>query len=104
VVLIELVVAFGVVCQLILAGAETAELDRYISLMLSVNLPVTFEQLGIPKVTEEELRSVAKLACATGETIWNMESAVDEEIVYHALKGANAASESFIRRTGWKKN
>ncbi|PSR94551.1 hypothetical protein PHLCEN_2v4419 [Hermanssonia centrifuga] len=96
-------VAFGIVCQLVLDGADIAELDRYISLMLSVDLPVTFEQLGIPKVTDEEIRSVAKLACAPGETIWNMETAINEDIVYHAIKGANAASVSYIKRTDWTK-
>ncbi|KAI0342630.1 glycerol dehydrogenase [Trametopsis cervina] len=96
-------VAFGVVCQLILNGAPTTELDRYIELMLSVDLPVTFAQLGIPNVTDEELRDVAKLSCAAGETIWNMETAINEVIVFNAIKGANAASESYIKRTGWKK-
>lgn len=84
-------------------GADTAELDRYIELMLSVDLPVTFELLGIPNVTDEEIRSVAKLATAKGETIWNMETPINEDIVYHAIKGANAAGVSYIKRTGWKK-
>ena len=97
-------VAFGVVAQLILANAPTTELDRYISLMLSVNLPVTFAQLGIPNVTDEELRAVAKLSVAEGETIWNMESAISEDIVFGALRGANAASEDYIRRSGWKRD
>ena len=96
-------VAFGVVCQLILNGADTAELDRYIELMLSVDLPVTFEQLGIPNVTDEEIRAVAHLSCAPGETIWNMETAINEDIVFNAIKGANAASVSYIKRTGFKK-
>lgn len=96
-------VAFGVVSQLILNGADTAELDRYIGLMLSVDLPVTFEQLGIPNVTDEEIRAVAHLSCAPGETIWNMETAINEDIVFNAIKGANAASVSYIKRTGFKK-
>ncbi|EKM52116.1 uncharacterized protein PHACADRAFT_262596 [Phanerochaete carnosa HHB-10118-sp] len=96
-------VAFGVVAQLILNGADSAELDRYIGFMLSVDLPVTFELLGIPNVTDEEIRSVAKLSCAPNETIWNMEIAINEEIVFNAIKGANAASVSYIKRTGWKK-
>ena len=97
------VVAFGIVCQLILDGADTTELDRYIEFMLSVNLPVTFEQLGIHDVSDEQLRAVAKLACSPMETIWNLERAIDEDIVFHALKGANAASESYIKRSGWRK-
>ena len=96
--------AFGIVCQLILDGADTAELDRYIALMLSVDLPVTFQLLGIPNVTDDEIRAVAKLACAPGETIWNMERAINVDIVYHAIKGANAAGVSYIKRSGWKKD
>lgn len=71
--------------------------------MLSVHLPVTFELLGIPTVSDEEIRQVAKLSCAEGETIWNMERVIDEEIVFNTIKGANSAGVDYIRRTGWKK-
>ena len=97
-------VAFGIVCQLILDGSDTAELDRYIDLMLSVDLPVTFAQLGIPNVSDAELREVAKLACAKNETIWNMEQLITEEAVFGSLRGADAAGREYIRRTGWKKD
>lgn len=97
-------VAFGTVAQLVLSGSSASTLDMYISFMLSVDLPVTFEQLKIPKVTDDELRQVAKLACAPGETIWNMEQLVTEEAVFYALKGADAAGREYIRRSGWKKD
>ena len=96
-------VAFGIVAQLILIGASTSELDKYLAFMQTVDLPITFEQLGIPKVTDEEIRSVAKLACAPNETIWNMEIAINEDIVFNAIKGANAAGVDYIKRAGWKK-
>ncbi|KAJ3522734.1 hypothetical protein NM688_g8833 [Phlebia brevispora] len=96
-------VAFGIVCQLILDNAPTEELDRYIALMLSVDLSVTFAQLGIPNVTDDELRAVAKRACAPGETIWSLERLISEEIVFDAIKGANTASLDYIKRSGWKK-
>ncbi|KIY45074.1 glycerol dehydrogenase [Fistulina hepatica ATCC 64428] len=96
-------VAFGIVCQLILDKAPTAELDRYIAFMLSVDLPVTFELLGIPNVKEKELRQVAALACAPEETIWTLDIVISPEIVYNAIVGADAASRDYIRRSGWKK-
>ena len=68
--------------------------------MLSVNLPVTFAQLGIPNVTDEELRAAARLNVAEGETIWNMGSAISGDIVFGALRGADAAREDYIRRLG----
>ena len=95
-------VAFGIVCQLVLDGAPAAEVERYLALMLGVGLPVTLAQLGIPGVTDAELRAVAARACAPGETVWNLECAVSEEIVYHAIRGADAVAAGYIRRTGWK--
>ncbi|KAI1786755.1 glycerol dehydrogenase [Ganoderma leucocontextum] len=96
-------VAFGTVCQLVLDGVSTSELDRYIEFMLSVNLPVTFELLGIPDVKDEELRRVAELACAEGETVWNLDRVIDVDFVLGAMKAADAAGRDYMRRTGWKK-
>lgn len=97
-------VAFGTICQLVLDGVPTSELDRYIEFMLSVDLPVNFELLGIPKVKDEELRRVAELACAEGETVWNLDRVINVDLVYGAIKAADAAGRDYIRRTGWKKN
>ncbi|THH32405.1 hypothetical protein EUX98_g1753 [Antrodiella citrinella] len=95
-------VAFGTVAQLILVGTPTAELEVYLAFMLSVDLPFTFAQLGIPEVTNEELRRVATLSCAPGETIWNMEDPVTEELVFGAIKAADAVGREFIARSGKK--
>lgn len=99
----SVLVAFGIVAQLILDNQPTSEIDRYIELMLSVDLPVTFALLGIPKVTDAQLRQVATNACAPEETIWNMDRVINVDIVFYALKGADAAGRSYIQRTGWKK-
>jgi len=96
-------VAFGTVAQLVLISSPTEVLDKYIEFMLSVDLPVTFALLGIPDVTDEQIRKVAKLSCAPGETIWNMESVITEEAVFFAIKGADAAGKDFILRKGGKK-
>ncbi|KAI8978869.1 glycerol dehydrogenase [Trametes punicea] len=95
-------VAFGTICQLVLDGVPTSELDRYIEFMLSVKLPVNFEQLGIPNVTDEELRRVAELACAESETIWNLDRIINVDFVFGAIKAADAAGRDYIERHGWK--
>lgn len=97
--------AFGVVVQLVLENAPPSELDKYIAFMLSIDLPVTFELLGIQNVTDEDLQAVAKLACSRGESIWTMDigDSITENKVFHALKGADAASREYIRRTSWPK-
>ena len=70
--------------------------------MLSVDLPVTFEQLGIPNVKDEELRRVAELACAEGETIWNLDRVINVDLVFGAIKAADAAGKDYIQRSGRK--
>lgn len=54
-------VAFGTVCQLVLDGAPQEEIDRYLGFLLSVDLPVTFDMMGIPDVTAEELHKVRSI-------------------------------------------
>ncbi|KAI0074770.1 glycerol dehydrogenase [Panus rudis PR-1116 ss-1] len=96
-------VAFGIVAQLVLSNTPPHELEKYLSVLLSVNLPITFEQLGISDVTDEQLRAVAKLATAETETVWCLESVVNEDVVYGAIKAADAVGKQFVRKMGWKK-
>ncbi|TFY83915.1 hypothetical protein EWM64_g108 [Hericium alpestre] len=93
-------VSFGIVCQLILDGAPTAELDRYIALLHSVDLPITLGDLGIGDATDAQLRGVAKQSCAPNETIWNMNTPINEDIVFNAIRGADTASKDWLKRTG----
>ena len=39
-------------CQLILDNASTAEMDRYLELMVSVGLPIELADLGIGAATD----------------------------------------------------
>lgn len=116
-------VSFGIVCQLVLDNATSEEIDRYIALMLSVvsptisdqctsltnactscqNLPVDFKTLGCEGVSDETLHKVAKMACAAGETIWNLDQVITEDLVFGAIKGADAVASAYIKRTGWVK-
>ena len=59
--------------------------------------------MGIPDVTEPELRRVADIACAPGETIWNMESVITPDVVYQAILGADAAGREYCARAGFKR-
>ncbi|KAA1470131.1 glycerol dehydrogenase [Dentipellis sp. KUC8613] len=93
-------VSFGIGCQLILDGAPTAELDRYLALLHSVGLPITLEELGIAGVSDADLRRVAGLACAPNETIWNLDRIITEEIVFNAIKGADVAGRDYLKRAG----
>ncbi|KAF8880124.1 glycerol dehydrogenase, partial [Mucidula mucida] len=95
-------VNFGTVCQLILSNSSAEEMDKYMELMVSVDLPITLKQLGVTDVTPEELRHVAELACSGNETIWNLPYVINIDLVYNAIVGADAAGHDFLRRKGIK--
>lgn len=88
-------VAFGTLCQLVLENAPLEEMEEVIAFCLDVGLPVTLEDLGIKEVKPEEIRQVAKLSTAEGETIANMPVPVTEESVYAAIMTADALGHAY---------
>ena len=68
--------------------------------MSAVGLPLTFQELGIPKVADDELRAAAEAACAPSKTVWNIKRPINGEIIFHAIKGANTASLDYFKRVG----
>ncbi len=61
--------AFGVLCQLVAEGKTTQELEEVIRFNLSVGLPVTLSDLGVP-VTEENLQVIAEVSL---HSFWDAE-------------------------------
>lgn len=82
-------VAFGVLVHLVLENAPKAELDEVLGYCRSVGLPTTLQALGVKEVTDEKVMAVAKLACAEGETIFNMPFEVTADDVFAAIYTAN---------------
>ena len=83
-------VAFGTITQLVLENVDEEELEEVIFFCIDVGLPVTFEELGIGNVTDDELRKVALTATAEGDTIHNLPFPVTVDSVVAALKAADA--------------
>ncbi|KAK0480946.1 glycerol dehydrogenase [Armillaria novae-zelandiae] len=93
-------VNFGTICQLILSNVSQEEMDRYLEFMISVDLPITLEQLGAKDATDEQLKKVAKLSCSENETIWNLDRVINVDVVFYAIKGADATGRSFLKKKG----
>ncbi len=81
-------VAFGTLVQLVLEGVSKEEFDDVQSFCLEVGLPVTLAECGV--TTEEEMRTIAKNACAPGETIHNLAGDVQPCEIYDAMLQADA--------------
>ena len=91
-------VAFGTITQLVLENIPSEELQQVIDFCIECGLPVTLEQLGAGKITEEQLMQVAEAACAETDTLHNMPFEVTPKTVADAIKAADAYRSLFPRR------
>lgn len=82
-------VSFGVLVHLILENAPLNEINTVLEYCFSVGLPIHLGHLGIVEKTDEKLMAIAKLACAEGETIYNMPFEVTVDHVFAAIKTAD---------------
>lgn len=90
-------VAFGCIVQLIAECADRDYLDEVLGFCLSVGLPVCLEDLCVEN-SEENIR---KIAAASMHSNWeNMPFAVDEDLVYSAIRTADLYGKKF--KTRWQ--
>lgn len=89
-------VAFGTIVQLVLENAPQSELNTLLTFCKKVGLPVCLQDMGLKEINTKQLYEVAKLACAEGETIFNMPFAVSVVDVYGALLTADKLGENFV--------
>ena len=82
-------VAFGTLTQLILENAPMEEIAEVMEFCAAVGLPVTLKEMGVDEIKETEIRAVAEMACAEGETIHNMPFEVTPDMVYGAILTAD---------------
>lgn len=88
-------VAFGTIVMLLLEGKCSEDIDRVISFCLSLGLPVTFEDLKLPDLTDEDLDTVAKRATAPAETCHVEPFGVTVEEMRASLVLANKLGEIY---------
>lgn len=74
--------------QLVLEGAPKKEFEEVQNFCLEVGLPVTLEEIGV--TTPEQVETIAKNACISGETIHNLAGDVQPIELYDAIMQADA--------------
>lgn len=82
-------VAFGTICHLVLENACLEEIKKVIKFCYNVGLPITFDDLYIGNVSDEQLERVAKKATGPGVPMGNMPFKVTPTDVFAAMKVAN---------------
>lgn len=82
-------VAFGVLTTLFLTDRPAKIIDEVYNFCTSIGLPTTFDEIGLPDVTNEDLMLVGMASCALGETIHNEAGKMTPEAVMAALRTAD---------------
>ncbi|MFC7321496.1 glycerol dehydrogenase [Halobacillus campisalis] len=87
-------VAFGTLVQLTMEEHSQEEIEQYMALYMSLNLPITLEDIKLKDVSREDILKVAETATAEGETIHQAFSVTAEEVA-DAIIATDQYAKSF---------
>jgi glycerol dehydrogenase len=93
-------VAFGLLVQLVLEGADRATCEQVLAFSSEVGLPITLAEIGLKELPAEILTQVARRATAPGETIHNEPFEVTAEMVADAMLAADAIGRKWTVAVG----
>lgn len=79
----------GLLTQLFLESRTIREIEEVAGFSDKMGLPLTLQELGLKNVTEEQLRTVAEVSAAEGESIHSMPRPYDAADVFAALSAAH---------------
>lgn len=85
-------VNIGTLTQLIMEGAQSAEIEDFIVFSTKVGLPNSLAEIGLTPEDQKEIRAIAEAATVEGETIHNMPFTVTPELVAEAMTVAETLS------------
>lgn len=83
-------VAIGTLASLFLTGEPAEVIDKVFSFCESVGLPTTLSDIGVHHPSDKKLMRIAQTVCAKEETIHNEPFPVTPDMVFSALKAADA--------------
>ena len=89
-------VAFGTLVHLVLENAPQEEVAEVIEFCQAVGLPTTLAELGLTEAVPEAVMTLARAACAEGETIHNMPFPVAADDVYAAVLVADRLGQAYM--------
>lgn len=102
-------IAFALLCQLVMEGKPTSEIETLLTFYSEVGLPMTLEQIGLKHPSPEILSKIATRATVEGETIHNEPFTVRSDFVTDAMLAVDSMGYSWMERTNvslskrWKK-
>lgn len=91
-------VAFGLLVQLVLEGTPSATFEMVLAFSSEVGLPITLAEIGLIKLTRDQLDAIARRATAPGETIHNEPFEVTAAMIADAILAADALGRAWKDR------
>lgn len=88
-------VAFGLMSQFVLEGADQVLVDQVANFYLDVGLPLTFEGIGLHNPSLEMLRQVAERENCDGGLLKNEPFPVSNEMVIDAMRTADEMGKRY---------
>lgn len=88
-------VAFGTLVQLVLENSTTEEIEEVLNFCISIGLPVCLKDIGVDKITDEELMEVAQKSCITEESVHSMPFPVTPDMVIAAILTADRIGRKY---------
>ncbi|MDF2857898.1 MAG: gldA2, partial [Neobacillus sp.] len=88
-------VIFGLIAQFILEGKSETEINKFISILNELNLPVTLKQLGVE--SDLKVKEIASGTKWNKEALSNLTFDVNHELVEEALKIADEYGERSLK-------
>ena len=91
------VVAFGLICELVLENASSETIDKTIDFLHKADLPVTLGQIGI-QGTDEELEIITEHTMNKNALIHHEPLAVTQEGLKGAIIAADLAGRAYLSK------
>lgn len=93
-------VAFGTLAQLVLENAPESEINQVLDFCLEVGLPICLSDIGVDKITDEELMEVAQKSCIPEESVHSMPFPISVESVAAAIITADKIGKNYKAKRG----
>lgn len=90
-------VSFGVVCQLVLENCPPEEVEEVLHFACSVGLPVCMADLGLPHLSSDDARAVAK-AVMNSPLILRECLDVNEDLIYATILAADRIGSDYKKK------
>lgn len=88
-------VALGLLTQLVMEERSDEFILELMAFYYAVGLPISLQDLGLKKISDQDLLTISTFSCRKNSRIYNMHSVVTTEIVIEAIRRAESLAAGY---------